>query len=167
MNKFNRRKYWSMPKILNIILFLILLTIIIAMTYSFFEPKFVLMYKKHEVISDTKIIDDLEECASKYYDALIYEKSYVVNEMQTYFNKKSPEEIKKISEKYADNMSYDLLVKQAYKLIGDVYLCDLEIIPEIDQNKYDWSNIKTAKVIIKLNRSNHTFQIYHDEFNLN
>lgn len=167
MNKVNRKQYWNISKVLNIILILILIVIVLSMIYSFFEPKFVLMYNKHGVVSDIKIIDNLEECANKYYDALIYEKVYVANEMQTVFNKKSRDEIKKIKEKYGDNLSYDLIVKQAYKLRDSVYLCNIQIIPKIGEDKYDWNNVKTAEIIIKLNRNNYTFKIYHDEFKLN
>lgn len=167
MNKVNRKQYWNISKVLNMILIFILLIIVVTMVYSFFEPKFVLMYNKRDIVSDVKTIEDLNECANKYYDALIYEKTYVVQEMQTIFNKKSTDEIQKIKEKYGDNLSYNLIVKQAYKLRDGLYLCNLEIVPEIDEDIYDWDNMKTAEVIIKLNRNNYTFKIYHDKFNLN
>lgn len=167
MNKVNRKKYWNISRVLNIILIFILFVIVVTMIYSFFEPKFVLMYKKRDMVSDVKTIEDLNECANKYYDALIYEKTYVVQEMQTVFNKKNADEIKKIKDKYGDDLSYDLIVKQAYELRDSLYLCNLEIVPEIGENNYDWNNVKTAEVIIKLNRNNYTFKVYHDEFNLN
>jgi hypothetical protein len=86
--------------------------------------------------------------------------------MQTVFNKKSIDEIKKIKEKYGYNLTYDLIVKQAYKLRGNVYLCNIEITPEIGKDKFDWNNTKNVKVIIKLDRYNYTFKVLYDEFNL-
>jgi len=154
-------------RFIDLALILLLIVIILTMLYSFFEPKFVLMYNKKEIVSNVRTIEELEECSSKYYNALIYEKVYLVNEMQTVFNKKSLEEIKKVKEKHGYNLSYDLVVKQAYRLSNNIYLCDIEIIPELDKDKYDWDNTKTVKVIIKLDKNNYTFKIFYDEFNLN
>ena len=167
MYKVKKKKNIDWFVILDITLILVLTIIVVSIVYLFFEPKFVQMYTKQDIVSDTSTVDELEQCADKYFNALIYEKVYIVNEMQTIFNEKSIDEIKKIKDVYGDNVSYDLIVKQAYKLGNNVFLCNIEIIPEIDKDKYDWNNIKTAKLTIKLNRNNNTFKIFHDEFNIN
>lgn len=167
MNKINRRIHIDSSNFLDIILILILIAIILSMIYSFFEPQFVSMNNKKHIVSDIKTIDELKQCADKYFDALIYEKVYIVNEMQTFFNQKSIDEIKKIKDTYGDSLSYDLIVKHAYKQGNNVYLCDIEVTPEIDKDKYDWQKTKTAKIIVKLNKNNNTFKIFDDEFNVN
>ena len=166
MYKVNRKNNIDWLEILDITLILVLTIIVISMVYSFFESQFVSMYNKQDIVSDVNTVNELEQCANKYFNALIYEKKYVVNEMLTNFNQKNLKEIQSIKEKYGSNLSYDLIVKQAYKLGNDVYQCNIEVTPIIEKDKYDWKNTKTAKITIKLNKNNNTFKIFNDEFNV-
>lgn len=167
MNMLNNKKEWNFSKILNVILFLILSYIIISIAYKFLEPNFVLMYKKGAIISNVKTVQDLEECAHKYYDALIHQKNYIANEMLTIFNQKKLEEIEKIKIRYGNSLSYDLNVKEAHKLRDNLYFCNIEIIPKNEYNEYVWNDIRKVEIIIRLDVNNYTFKILYDNFNLN
>lgn len=155
----------KIKKILTIIFIIVIAVIVLIMLYPIFEPKLLFLHPRKDIVLEPTIINDLQECSNKYYDAIFYNKKYVLNDMTTIFNRKNQKKIDKIHEKYKMD-SYYLIVKKAYSLYNNTYICDIEIIPKLINNKYDWNNLKKAEFTIRLNKEKGTFKVYDDKFNL-
>lgn len=154
--KFFNRAFW-----------IIVILIFLNEAYQLFEPKLIGMFKDKNLVADSDVINELTECATIYFDAINYKQYERANMLNSYLNRKTDVEYDKIYEKINSDGSYKIIVKYAYKLIGETYRCYV-LVQDLtsDNHEFITNNDKSNmhELIIKLDLDSVTFKILYDKF---
>jgi hypothetical protein len=150
------------------IFWIIVIIIFFNEAYHLLEPKIIVLFKDKNVVTNSDVINELTECVTTYFDSINYKQYEKANMLNSYLNRKNYNEYDEIYNKINNDASYKIIVKYAYKLMGETYRCYI-LVQDLssDNQEFIGNDDKSTmhEVVVKLDLKTSTFKILHDKFN--
>ena len=149
----------------NFLFLLVLFLFSLYLVFRFTEPFYSRIFDNSRRVTDSKIISELQESITKYYEYMYYGQFEKAKHTVALISRKDAKDYETKREEILKYGEFRVIVKYAYKLYGDTYRCYI-VLTDLNKNDntyiLDEDKKKMTQIVVSLDRLTNNFTIVTD-----